>query len=68
MSFEEEYLKFLNLHATKYDERFVLDKILHYPTFHYRPPGLPLHAGLEPYNRYRDLGKFFHRQKNDHKF
>jgi REP element-mobilizing transposase RayT len=26
MSFEEEYLKFLNLHKTKYDERFVLDK------------------------------------------
>jgi putative transposase len=26
MSFEEEYLKFLNLHETKYDERFVLDK------------------------------------------
>ena len=26
MSFEEEYLKFLNLHEAKYDERFVLDK------------------------------------------
>ena len=26
MSFEEEYLKFSNLHETKYDERFILDK------------------------------------------
>ena len=29
------------------------------PTFRCRPTGLTLHAGLEPYNRYRDLGKYF---------
>ena len=29
------------------------------PTFRCRPTGLTLHAGLEPYNRYRDLAKYF---------